>query len=55
LEEADESALWLEIITEGRLSNAREAFRLLDEADQLSGIFAQSRITSFATNLKSEI
>jgi four helix bundle protein len=46
LEEADESALWLEIITEGRLSTAKEAFRLLDEADQLSAIFAQSRITS---------
>ena len=46
LEEADESAFWLEIITEGGLSNAREAFRLLDEADQLSAIFAQSRITS---------
>jgi four helix bundle protein len=46
LEEADESALWLEIITESGLSTAAEAFRLLDEADQLSAIFAQSRITS---------
>jgi four helix bundle protein len=46
LEEADESALWLEIITEGSISRAKEAFRLLDEADQLSAIFAQSRITA---------
>jgi four helix bundle protein len=46
LEEADESALWLEIITELKISTARDAFRLLDEADQLSAIFAQSRITS---------
>jgi four helix bundle protein len=67
LEEADESGFWLEIITEGRLSTAREAFRRLDEADQLSAIFAQSRITSMEGakrrtewrkgpgNLKSEI
>ena len=46
LEEADESALWLEIITELKISTARDAFRLLDEAEQLSAIFAQSRITS---------
>jgi four helix bundle protein len=46
LEEADESALWLEIITESRISVAKRAFQLLDEADQLSAIFAQSRITA---------
>ena len=46
LEEADESALWLEILTEGGLTTSDEAVRLLDEADQLSAIFAQSRITS---------
>jgi four helix bundle protein len=46
LEEADESALWLEILTEGNLTRATEAFRLLDEADQLSAIFAASRITA---------
>ena len=46
LEEADESALWLEIITEGKMSTAMEALRLFDEADQLSAIFAQSRITA---------
>jgi len=46
LEEADESALWLEILIESGLTNSREAFRLLDEANQLSAIFAKSRITS---------
>ena len=46
LEESDESALWLEIITDAGLSRTREAFRLLDEANQLSAIFARSRLTS---------
>jgi four helix bundle protein len=46
LDEADESALWLEVITEGRISVAKRAFELLDEANQLSAIFAQSRITA---------
>ena len=46
LEEADESALWVEIITDAELSRTREAFRLLDEANQLSAIFARSRLTS---------
>jgi len=46
LEEADESALWLEIVSEGGLTNSSEAPRLLDEANQLSAIFAKSRITA---------
>jgi four helix bundle protein len=46
LEEADESALWLEILTESRIAESKEAYRLLDEADQLSAIFAQSRLTA---------
>jgi four helix bundle protein len=46
LEEADESALWLEILVESGLTASREAWRLLDEANQLSAIFAKSRITS---------
>jgi four helix bundle protein len=49
LDEADESALWLEIITEGRISLAPRAFELLDEANQLSAILAQSRITATET------
>ena len=46
LEEADESALWFEIITEGQMASAPEALRLLDEANQLSAIFAKSRVTA---------
>jgi four helix bundle protein len=46
LEEADESALWLEILAEGGITKRSEALRLLDEANQLSAIFARSRITS---------
>ena len=32
LEEADESAFWLEIITEARIATGKQAFELLDEA-----------------------
>ena len=46
LEEADESAFWLEIITEDKISTTKEAFRLLDEANQLTAILAQSKITA---------
>ena len=46
LEEADESALWLEIITESAISRSAEAFRLLQESDELSAIFAASSITA---------
>jgi four helix bundle protein len=46
LEEADECVLWLEVITEGKISAARQALDLLDEANQLTAIFAQSCITS---------
>jgi four helix bundle protein len=46
LEEADESAFWLEIIVDGKLSAARRAIELLDEANELSAILAQSSITA---------
>jgi four helix bundle protein len=46
LEEADEAALWLEIVTEGRFSEKPEAMQLLDEANQLTAIFAASSITA---------
>lgn len=49
LEEADESAFWLEIITEARITTAKRAFELLDEADQLSAILAASSITANET------
>ena len=46
LEEADESAFWMEIVTEGRISRAPRAMELLDEANQLTAIFAASSITA---------
>jgi four helix bundle protein len=57
LEEADESAFWLEVITEAGMVKARRAFELLDEADQLSAILAASSITATGTppRSKSEI
>jgi hypothetical protein len=48
LEEADESALWLEILTEADISRTHEALRLLKESDELSAIFAASSITARA-------
>ena len=48
LEEADESGFWLEVLTESGLSPSENATRLLDEANQLSAIFAQSSITASA-------
>lgn len=47
LEEADESAFWLELLTEQPgLRRPDVAARLLDEANQLTAIFAASRITA---------
>jgi four helix bundle protein len=46
LEEADESAFWLEVLTEGGISKRQQAGDLLDEANQLTAIFAASSITA---------
>ena len=46
LEEADESAFWLEIVTEGGISKQPRALALLEEANQLTAIFAASSITA---------
>jgi four helix bundle protein len=46
LEEADEAAFWLEIVTEGDFSKQPQALLLLDEANQLTAIFAASSITA---------
>jgi four helix bundle protein len=46
LEEADESAFWLEVIVEGKIAPGKRAIDLLDEADQLSAILAASSITA---------
>jgi len=46
LEEADEAAFWLEVVTEGAISKHPLAFELLGEANQLTAIFAASSITA---------
>ena len=46
LDEADESAFWMEIATEDGLSRSPRAVVLLDEANQLTAIFAASSITA---------
>src|SRR5438876_793968 len=45
-EEADESALWMELIMEGGLLKPRRVSELHDEARQLTAIVASSRITA---------
>jgi|SRR5436190_4558985 len=46
LEEADESAFWLELIVEGELLEIELVEPLLNEANELIRIFASSRITA---------
>src|SRR5437762_8758320 len=46
LEEADESAFWLEVIAEGGLLTGTPVTELLDEANQLCAIFAASGHTA---------
>ena len=41
-EEADESALWLEVLTEAGIVGQSVSGRLIDEADQLTRIFVSS-------------
>jgi len=54
LEEADESAFWMEVLTEAGISKQKPAMDLLDEANQLTAIFAASSITARRrSNLKS--
>jgi four helix bundle protein len=45
-EEADESAYWMKIIIEGELLKQNQVEPLLKEADELTRIFAQSRISA---------
>jgi len=45
-EEADESGYWMEIIIEGQLLNRRQVEPLLNEANVLTKIFAQWRISA---------
>lgn len=45
-EEADECAFWLEVVIESALLKEVQVQPLLDEANQLTRIMAQSRITA---------
>ena len=54
LEEADETVLWLELITEAGLLPAKRVETLLSEANELVAIMAATRKTAFS-NLKSAI
>ena len=45
-EEADESAYWMEVIIEGELLPGKQVQPLLAEAEELTKIFAQSRISA---------
>lgn len=46
VEEADESAYWLELIIDGELLSDNKIRPLLDEANELTAIFNASRITA---------
>lgn len=45
-EEADESALWMELLTESGLIRLPRVAKLLDEANQLTAIIVASRKTT---------
>jgi four helix bundle protein len=45
-EEADESAFWMELIIEGELLKPKQVEPLLNEANELTKIMAQSRISA---------
>jgi four helix bundle protein len=45
LEEADESHYWLEVVKEAEIEHGIEVDRLIDEANQLTAIFAATRKT----------
>jgi four helix bundle protein len=45
-EEADESAYWMEVIIEGELLKPKQVESLLNEANELTKIMAQSRISA---------
>ena len=46
IEEADESAYWLELIIDGELLPVAKVTALLKEADELTAIFTASQMTS---------
>ena len=55
LEEADESLYWLEVIKDAELKSGSEIDRLIDEANQLTAIFAATDKTAKSNRNKSDI
>ena len=55
LEEADESLYWLEVINEAEIKTGKEVERLIDEANQLTAIFAATDKTAKSHRNKSDI
>ena len=54
-EEADESAYWLEVIIEGELLKQNQVLPLLSEAEELTKIFAQSRISASQSLMRAKM
>jgi four helix bundle protein len=54
-EEADESAYWMEVIIEGELLKSKQVESLLHEAEELTRIFAQSRISATRSLARSRL
>jgi four helix bundle protein len=52
-EEADESGYWMEVIIKGELLKRKQVEPLLNEANELTRIFAQSRISAARTVARS--
>jgi four helix bundle protein len=55
LEEADESNYWLEVVKEAEIKTGSEVDRLIDEANQLTAIFAATDKTAKLRRNKSDI
>jgi four helix bundle protein len=55
LEEADESLYWLEVVNEAEIKTGKEIIRLIDEANQLTAIFAATDKTAKSNRNKSDI
>ncbi|HKP37997.1 MAG TPA: four helix bundle protein [Pyrinomonadaceae bacterium] len=54
-EEADESAYWMEVIIEGEPLKQSQVEPLLKEAEELTRIFAQSRISASRSLLRTKM
>jgi len=54
-EEADESAFWMEVIIEGELLKRKQVESLLNEAEELTRIFARSRMSASRSLVKAKV